>query len=628
MDAHTVLNDGFPAVDRSEWEALAEAGLRDRTLASLTTTTADGIEIAPVYAGDLCAGDTGARAGGTVGLPGTGDRTRGSRAAGQTVTGWDVRALVGDYGVAAANDTVLDELARGSTSVLLDVRAIGIESLDDLDAVLAGVHLEMATVALLPGPDRVTAAGWLLDLWERRNTPLDDRVGLLGLDPIGVAARHGRTTTTAGGPLLDDAVLALVDRSRDLPGVRAFSLDGTVYADAGASDARELGWTTAVGVAVLRALVDHGLTVDEALDQVAFTWSADADQFRTICRLRAARRLWARVAEASGATDQHWGQVQHASGSTVDLTRRDPWGNLLRGTVAAFAAGVGGADAVTVRPFDSALGRPDEFGRRTARNTQLLLLEESSLASVVDPAGGSWYVEDLTRRMTEVAWDRFRDIEAVGGADAALNSGLMEAEAAACWTARRARLVTRSEVVTGVSEFPDLDESLVERPAAMPASAGPLPLRRRSEPFEALRDAADAAAEVPTVRLVTVGSLADHNVCSTFATNLYAVAGIRALPGADGGSSLAVVCGSDDGYARDGVAVVTGLRDEGVARVHLAAHPGALDDDMVAALRDAGVDQFVHAGVDVVDLLERTLADLGAGPVPGPRSDGDGSVPA
>jgi methylmalonyl-CoA mutase len=419
-----------------------------------------------------------------------------------------------------------------------------------------------------------------------------------------------------------------VDRSRDLPGVRAFSLDGTVYADAGASDARELGWTTAVGVAVLRALVNHGLTVDEALDQIAFTWSADADQFRTICRLRAARRIWARVAEASGATDQHWGQVQHASGSTVDITRRDPWSNLLRGTVAAFAAGVGGADSVTVLPFDSALGRPDEFGRRTARSTQLLLLEESALASVVDPAGGSWYVEDLTRRMAEVAWERFHDIEAVGGANAALTSGLMEAEAAACWTARRARLVTRVEVVTGVSEFPDLEEIPVERPAAMPASTGPLPLRRRSEPFEALRDAADAFAEVPTMRLVTMGSLVDYNARSTFATNLYAVAGIRALPGADGGSSVAVVCGSDDSYVRDGVAVVTGLRDEGVTRVHLAAHPGALDDDTVTALRDAGVDQFVHAGVNVVDLLERTLADLSAGLVLGMRPDGDGTVSA
>ena len=149
----------------------------------------------------------------------------------------------------AANATVLDELARGSTSVLLDVRAIGIESLDDLDAVLAGVHLEMATVALLPGPDGVTAAGWLLDLWERRSTASSARAGLLGLDPIGVAARHGGARTTAGGSFLGNAVLALVDRSRDLPGVRACSLDGTVDADAGASGARDRGWTSAGGVA-------------------------------------------------------------------------------------------------------------------------------------------------------------------------------------------------------------------------------------------------------------------------------------------------------------------------------------------------------------------------------------------
>ena len=152
MDAHTSLSDGFPPVDRSDWEALAEAGLQGRTLASLTTTTADGIEIAPVYAGDLYAEDTDGHVLGPVGLPGIGDRTRGSRAAGQPATGWDVRALVSDRGVAAANATVLDELARGSTSVLLDVRAIGIESLDDLDAVLAGVHLETVSYTHLTLP--------------------------------------------------------------------------------------------------------------------------------------------------------------------------------------------------------------------------------------------------------------------------------------------------------------------------------------------------------------------------------------------------------------------------------------------------------------------------------------------
>ena len=605
MDPHALSTDGFVTVDRADWVALAEAGLQGRTLASLATITADGIEIAPVYSPDADRDPNGSDD--RFGLPGSGDRTRGSSAAGRTTNGWDVRALVADDGPDAANATVLDELERGSTSVLLDVEAIGIRSLDDLDTVLAGVHLEMATVALMPGPTSVAAAGWLLDLWEQRGTPTDEQAGLLGLDPLGVAARHG------GEPDVGDGVLAIVDRARGLPGVRAFTVDGTVFADAGASDARELGWTTAGGVAVLRALVDHGLTIDEALDQLAFTWSADADQFRTICRLRAARRLWARVAETSGADTAHRGQVQHAMGSAVDLTRRDPWGNLLRGTVAAFAAGIGGADAVTVRPFDSVLGRSDAFGRRTARNTQVLLLEESALASVVDPAGGSWYVEDLTSRMADAAWDRFRDVEVAGGIAAALTSGLIGREADACWEARRARLAPRAEAITGVSEFPDLDENLPERPPAPSDPSGPLPLRRRSEAFEALRDAADAAELTPTVRLVTVGDLADHTARSTFVTNLYAVAGIRAIayPASNTGASVAVVCGSDGGYTAEGVAVVAALRAEGMSRIHLAARAASLDDDLVAALIGAGVDEFVHAGSDVIDLMGRTLDVLG-----------------
>ena len=605
MDPHALSTDDFVTVDRAEWAALAEAGLRGRTLASLATVTADGIEIAPVYSPDSVADPNGSND--RFGLPGSGDRTRGSWAAGRTTNGWDVRALVADYGPDDANATVLDELERGSTSVLLDVEAIGIRSLDDLGAVLAGVHLEMATVALVPGPTSVSAAGWLLDLWERRGTPTDKQAGLLGLDPLGVAARHG------GEPDVGDDVLAIVDRARGLPGVRTFTVDGTVFADAGASDARELGWTTAGGVAVLRALVDHGLTIDEALDQVAFTWSADADQFRTICRLRAARRLWARVAETSGAGTAYWGQVQHAMGSAVDLTRRDPWGNLLRGTVAAFAAGIGGADAVTVRPFDSILGRSDAFGRRTARNTQVLLLEESALASVVDPAGGSWYVEDLTSRMADVGWDRFRDVEAAGGIVASLTSGLIAREAEACWEARQTRLATRAEAITGVSEFPDLDEDLPERLPAPSDPSGPLPLRRRSEAFEALRDAADAMALTPAVRLVTVGELADHTARSTFAANLYAVAGIRALTctSSDTGSPVAVVCGSDGGYAAEGVTVVAALRAEGVSRIHLVSRAAALDGDLVTALVEAGVDEFVHAGSDVIDLMGRTLDALG-----------------
>ena len=601
--------DGFEVLTRSDWEELAAAGLRGRSLASLTTTTADGIELIPVHGPD-----THDSSGDPAGLPGTGDRTRGSRAAGNLAGGWDVRALVADDGPAAANATVLDELLRGSTSVLLDPKAIGIDTADDLARTLDGVHLEMTSVALLPGPSTPAVAGWLLDRWEADGVAPADRRGVLGLDPIGVAARHGET------PSWDEA-LALVDRCGDLPGILPVVVDATPYADAGATDARQLGWTTAAGVEALRALVDHGLAVDEALARLSFTLSADADQFATIARMRAARRLWARVAGSSGATESSWGQVQHALGAASDVTARDPWTNLLRGTVAAFAAGLGGADAVTVRPFDSGLGRSDEFGRRTARNTQLLLLEESSLAAVVDPAGGSWYVEHLTDRLAEAAWAHLQSVEADGGMAAALASGRISAEAEACWTDRSARLATRAEAVTGVSEFPDIDEERPSRPAAPAGPTGLLPLRRRSAAFEALRDVGEATSG--TVGVLALGPRAEHTARTTFAANLYAIAGLRTTPVEASDRDLpavVVVCGSDERYASDGAATVAAVRAAGATRIHLAGRDSVLGDEVADALRDAGVDEFVHARSDVVAVLARTLDGLGAGdPAGGPR---------
>jgi len=600
----------FETVDREAWLALAEAGLRGRTVDSLATTTADGIRIPVVYGPDEAS-----TAGDPAGWPGSGTFTRGRRSSGHVVDGWDVRALVVEEGIAASNAVVLDELLRGSTSVLLDPMAIGIGSLHDLDGVLDGVHLEMTAVAVVPGPRSVEVAGWLLDLWERRGVPVADRRGDLGLDPIGVYARHGGSTAPTT-TCLDTATLAVVDRARDLAGVRPLTVDTTPYTDAGTSDARELAAGLATGVAYLRALTDHGLTLSEALGSLAFTLTADADQFLTMARFRAGRRLWARVAEASGAEPQDRAPRQHALTSAVMLTRWDPWVNMLRSTVAAFAAGTGGADSVTVRPFDSALGRPDEFGRRTARNLQLVLLEESGLAKVIDPAGGSWYVEDLTQRLAVEAWERFRGIEAGGGMATALASGRLAEEAEACWTERVGRLADLSESVTGVSEFPNIDEALLERQPSPALPIGPLPLRRRAEPFETLRDAVVACNPVPTILLVTLGPEAQHATRSTFARNFFGVAGIRAVepgdPAVDHGSGtgaapVAVLCGSDERYRSEAAAAAGGLKADGVQRVYLAGRPGDYEDD----LRASGVDGFIHAGIDVVGLLSQVLDDLG-----------------
>ncbi|HEY2791290.1 MAG TPA: methylmalonyl-CoA mutase family protein, partial [Micromonosporaceae bacterium] len=324
-------------------------------------------------------------------------------------------------------------------------------------------------------------------------------------------------------------------------------------------------------------------------------------------KLRAARRMWARVAEMCGAAEAG-GQRQHAVTSAAMMTGRDPWVNLLRGTIAAFAAGVGGADAVTVLPYDHALGRPDASSRRLARNTQLLLIEESHTARVLDPAGGSWYVERYTDDLARAAWDWFTAIEAAGGLTAALGSGMIADRLAATWQQREANLAHRRDPITGVSEFPNLGERLQSRrPATAPAGGG-LPRHRYAEAYERLRERADAADQRPTVVLATLGSQAAAGPRVTFATNLFAAGGI-AVSTVDGTDPAALadtepvvacLCGPDKAYAEGAETAAAALRAAGATRIWLAGRGDY-----------PGVDGYVFAGCDAVAALTTTLGDLG-----------------
>ncbi|HET9141754.1 methylmalonyl-CoA mutase family protein, partial [Actinophytocola sp.] len=253
------------------------------------------------------------------------------------------------------------------------------------------------------------------------------------------------------------------------------------YHEAGGSDAEELGCALATAVAYLRALTSAGLSADAAAAQLEFRYAATVDQFLTIAKLRAARRLWARVAQVCGIGDT--GSRQHVVTSPAVLTRRDPWVNMLRTTIACFAAGVGGADAITVLPFDSAVGLPDGFGRRIARNTQSILLEESHLDAVLDPAAESWYVERLTSDLAEAAWAWFTEIERAGGLTAALDAGLIADRLARTWQARRANLAAGADKLTGVTVFANADEKPLVRPPAPEPPSGGLP-RVRYEEFQ------------------------------------------------------------------------------------------------------------------------------------------------
>lgn len=601
----------FPAVTRDRWRELVAGVLRKSGLpegadpeAALSATTYDGIPIAPLYT----AADAPAAA---PGAPGRSPFVRGATADGAAIAGWDVRQRHADPDPARTRDAALADLTNGATSLWLVLGESGV-AVSDLGAALDGVYLDLAPVALDAGAQTREAAAAFLALADERGVARAELAGTLGADPIGLRARTGR-------PADPSLVGSLAQTVADAPNLRVATVDATVYHDAGAGDADEIGIATAVGVAYLRALTAVGLDVDAALERLEFRLAVSADQFAGIAKLRAARRVWARVAELSGATGAR-GQRQHAVTSAAMMTRRDPWVNLLRTTIACFAAAVGGAEAITVAPFDAALGLPDDFARRIARNTQSILHDESSLARVVDAAGGSWYVESLTDALAEKAWATFTAIERAGGALAALDDGTISGLVAATRAKRADDVAHRRAPITGVSEFALVTEEPVVRAAAPAApTGGPLAPHRWAEDFEALRDRTDTAAAAtgtrPAVFLAALGPYSAHSGRVGFAANLFQAAGLSAPSGTGdtvddvvaafraSGSPVACLCSSDKVYADQAAPAAAALKAAGAQLVWLAGQPGDRADSDAAA----GVDGYVFVGCDALTVLRTTL---------------------
>ncbi len=542
------------AQGKAQWEAAAAAVLRkarrltdddadDLVWDRLTRKTLDGIDVTPLGTPELLDGLT------TSGRP-----TR--------IGAWDLRAHLVVTDPKADNETLLAELGGGVTSLWLEAgEDLGVEGWATL---LDEVLLDLAPVVL-----QTTEAG------ARAFVQYADGRDLHGATNLGV---------DAGSATRELAELAWQT------GVRAFVVDATEVHDRGASDVQELAHSLAVGAAYLRTLTDAGVALDEAARIVEFRYAATDEQFPTIAKLRAARRLWARVLELSGAGDPT--QHQHGVTSRPMMSKYDPWVNMLRTTVAAFAAGAGGADAVTVLSFDSPLGTPDALGRRVARNTSHLLIDESHVATVSDPAGGSYAVEQLTDDLAVAAWELFGRLE--DGADLA-------AEIAGTVERRDREVATRKRPITGLSEFPNLAEELPPR-APAPESRE---VRRYGAAFEALRD----QPAIGHVFLATMGTVSAHTARATFAANLLAAGGVAVD-----------VAGATE-TADDLVAAYDGQRV-----VCLAGSDGAYDawaDEAARALREAGaqwvviagkardsVDDSAAMGVDALEFLHRTREKL------------------
>jgi methylmalonyl-CoA mutase len=604
------LARAFPTPKDGDWQALVTEALKGASLASLRSETYDGIAVEPLYARAL---DAHVIPGRTAGEP------------------WGVVQRVDLADAKAANAQILDDLHNGANGLALvfpgAIGDYGYALTADpaaLDEILAGVHLDAGiAVELNLGPDCKDAGLMLANLVRTRGIA-PERVDIrFGFDPLGVLAANGWNAMpwSALGPLFAALIADL--KSQGFRGPFAAG-DGRPVHATGGSEAQELAFALATAVAYLRAMESGGIPLDDARRALFFRLAADQDQVLTIAKFRAMRKLWARVETACGLEPRP--TFVAAETAWRMMTKRDPHGNIVRGTIAALAAAAGGADAVTVLPYSAALGLPGPHARRIARNTQTILIEESNLYRVADPAAGSGAIEALTEALSAKAWSLFQDIEGAGGAEKALS--LIQQQVSKVREARQAAIARRKDSLIGTSDFPDLAEEPVVLQAA-PSSApddrqlrnAALPRMRLAAPFETLRDRSDdhlaRHGMRPKVFLACLGRPADFNARASFAKNLFEAGGIEAVAGSatdvaaafkSSGAKLACLCSSDKVYASEGVDAARALASAGAAHIYLAGKPGA----DAAALTTAGIDTFLAQGCDTLELLKQAYERLGA----------------
>ncbi len=597
----------FPPATEEAWHRMVDAVLKGAPFARLESRTYDGLTIEPLYPRAAAATAFGGRAPGAA---------------------WTVMQRVDHPDPVAANEQALDDLQNGATG-LVPVFAGSVSAngygLDPSPATLAhaldGIDLTAVAIDLNLSPaTRHVVRDFVALVKARGITPA--KVDLrASINPLGGFAASGRGPRTWNELAPSFATMVGELAAAGFRGPFAVA-DGRIIHNAGGSEAQELAFALASAVAYLRALEAHGLAFAAAREAIYFRLSADADQFLTMAKFRAARKLWARIEQACGQTPKP--VMIAAETAWRMMTKHDPYVNMLRTTIAVAAAGLGGADAITVLPHTAPLGLPDPFARRIARNTQLVLLEESNLARVGDPAAGSGALEAMTHELCTAAWAAFRKIEQAGGAWAALETGLIQRHAAAVRTERERAIACRTDILTGTNEYPSINEVLPAvldvAPAVLPkdntaVTAAALPRIRLAEPFEQLRDASDKilaqTGARPKVFLATLGKPADFNARANFARNFFEAGGIEAVGGEDdpsplaaafkaSGAALACLCGSDKAYDNEAEAAATALKAQGARYVYLAGRSGAKEDTG----RAAGVQTFIYEGCDVLATLQ------------------------
>lgn len=598
------LFDQFPEVSYAEWRAKVEADLKGADFnKKLVWRTNEGFDVQPVYrAEDIAEFKT------TDSLPGQYPYVRGTRTDNDWLTRQDIIADSAEE----ANKTALDVLTKGVTSLGFKVGDAA-----DVATLLKGIDLGKVEINLTCCPGKVVEVAKALVAAVTAAGAADTFRGSIDYNPLRRQFRHGVEGVDSAA--ITATATELLDAVAPVAGLRCLSVDSDILANAGAFIYQESGYALAWGAQWMTLLTEAGRSADEVAMRIKFNMCVSSNFFMEIAKFRAARMLWAQIVKQYGASEAAAKMMVNASTSRFNQTIYDAHVNLLRSQTETFSACVGGVDSIVTTPFDVPYKTPDAFSERIARNQQFLLKEESHLDKVVDPAGGSYYVEELTVSIAKEAWKLFLATVDEGGFFACVGEGKVQKAVNESCAKRHTDVARRKEILLGTNQYPNINEKASDKIETTGCKChcgcghedGPNALtnKRAATDFEELRLATEAAAKRPKVFMLTIGNLAMRLARAQFSTNFFGCAGYEIIDnlgfntveeGVDAalaqGADVVVLCSSDDEYAELAPAAYKYLN--GRAEFVVAGNPACTDE-----LKAAGINDFVHVRCNVLDTL-------------------------
>jgi methylmalonyl-CoA mutase len=601
----------FPPLTTAMWEEQIMADLKGADYEKkLIWKTQDGFSVRPYYrAEDLRSIDF------CHTHPGESPYVRGVQAKSNQ---WEIRQDIVTEDLAAANAAAVEAAERGAEGI--GFNGVGVASAEDMKTLLKYIELEKTAVHFTRAREYSFIAELLTELVRLRTADPAKVRGSLGFDPFNYFLLHGAYYNSLQDNL--DEARYLVTKIRGaLPGYRVINVSGDVFHNAGATVAQEVAFALASGNEYLAKLSTMGVTVDEAAPAIQFTFAIGSNYFLEIAKIRAARLLWSTIVDAYNPANTTSGAMfVHGTSSLWNKTIYDPYVNMLRTTTEAMAGAIAGCNSMSVIPFDAAFTSPDTFSMRIARNTQIILKEESYFNKVVDPSAGSYYIENLTNIIAEAAWELFRKVESEGGFLAAIGSGSIREAVEKSATRRQLDIARRSTFVLGTNQYPNQAETMNDRITGGKSREYPgLTLRRGAEDYEQLRLSTEqfvaAGNPRPKVYLLNFGNLAMQKARAGFASNFFGCGGYEVVDGVShssveagveaalaSGAGIIVLCSSDDEYGTMGLEFVKKLKAaSGELIMVVAGNPQAIVEELHAA----GANEFIHVRTNALEALQQ-----------------------